>query len=584
MSSRFAPLLSALALTGCASVTTVSQAPSIQVEVERIAEYRGDDDLLTARRRAIWSNWRGIADLAPGGGFGEFYGGAEAVPGREFSALLRLPGARQPFRVLLQVPDAFDGERPCLLVAAASGSRGVYGAVSLAAAWGLPRGCAVVHTDKGAGSGWFDHASARGSRLDGTSAGREDRLEFDPDRAVDGRPLIAIKHLHSGDNPEADWGRHVEQAARYGLDRLAIAFPERAPFTPENTRVIAVGLSNGGGAVLRAAERGLGWLHGAVAVSSNIHVEPGGRALFDYATEAALYLPCALLDSRFDTSPDARPGGLRPEPWRQRCAGLASAGLLTAEDEAGRAAEAFELMRRAGWRQDAMAVAGTSVSLDLWRAVAAGYASAYLGRDAADMPCGYGYAALDGSRLPRPATPAEQAGWWSENAGIPPLGTVGLLDAFAGHPDPALMGLICLRNLWLGAGAEPEQLRAGVARTRAALPSAQLPMILVHGVEDGLVPEAFSSGPYVDFLRGNGRAVSYWRLSPVQHFDAFLGLPAYGGRFLPLMPYAFRALDALWAHLEHGEPMPADRTIVGRPRGVGDAGLEPLTARHLGLD
>src|SRR3546814_13396876 len=26
------------------------------------------------RRRAIWSNWRGIADLAPGGGYGTLYG------------------------------------------------------------------------------------------------------------------------------------------------------------------------------------------------------------------------------------------------------------------------------------------------------------------------------------------------------------------------------------------------------------------------------------------------------------------------------------------------------------------------------
>lgn len=63
---------------------------------QRISEHRDGDDLLSAglgldglramtapafanadaptpaelRRRALWSNWRGIADLAPGGGFG----------------------------------------------------------------------------------------------------------------------------------------------------------------------------------------------------------------------------------------------------------------------------------------------------------------------------------------------------------------------------------------------------------------------------------------------------------------------------------------------------------------------------------
>src|SRR3546814_18482659 len=63
------------------------------------------------RRRAIWSNWRGIADLAPGGGYGTLYGTTQAVPGREFSALVKVEGASQPHRVLVQVPDAFDTAR-----------------------------------------------------------------------------------------------------------------------------------------------------------------------------------------------------------------------------------------------------------------------------------------------------------------------------------------------------------------------------------------------------------------------------------------------------------------------------------------
>src|SRR3546814_13272349 len=77
------------------------------------------------RRRAIWSNWRGIADLAPGGGYGPLYGTTQAVPGREFAALVKVEGASQPHRVLVQVPDAFDTARRCVVVAPASGSRGV---------------------------------------------------------------------------------------------------------------------------------------------------------------------------------------------------------------------------------------------------------------------------------------------------------------------------------------------------------------------------------------------------------------------------------------------------------------------------
>src|SRR3546814_3583927 len=54
---------------------------------------------------------------------------------------------------------------------------------------------------------------------------------------------VAVKHAHSKDNPEADWGRHVKQAAQFALHALDEAVPDAAPFTFDNTRVIAVGIS-----------------------------------------------------------------------------------------------------------------------------------------------------------------------------------------------------------------------------------------------------------------------------------------------------------------------------------------------------
>ena len=88
------------------------------------SEHRGNDDLLTAglglaglrnmappafadaaaptveelRRRALWGSWRGIADLAPGGGYDALFGSLAAVPGREFHAYARVPGAAHPHR------------------------------------------------------------------------------------------------------------------------------------------------------------------------------------------------------------------------------------------------------------------------------------------------------------------------------------------------------------------------------------------------------------------------------------------------------------------------------------------------------
>src|SRR3546814_11117735 len=98
---------------------------------------------------------------------------------------------------------------------------------------------------------------------------------------------VAVKHAQSKDNPEADWGRHVKQAAQFALHALDEAVPDAAPFTFDNTRVIAVGISNGGGAVLRAAELDGDWLDAVVAGGPNVYVEVG-RPPYDFPTAAAL--------------------------------------------------------------------------------------------------------------------------------------------------------------------------------------------------------------------------------------------------------------------------------------------------------
>ncbi|SFS04117.1 hydroxybutyrate-dimer hydrolase [Dyella sp. OK004] len=572
------------------------QTDFVQGDV-RVTEHREGDDLLSAglglqglagaltpfadplhptaeelRRRAIQTSWKGIADLGPLGGYGSVYGGAPSIPGREYQAFTRIPGAHAPHRVLAQVPDQFDQAHRCLVVTASSGSRGIYGAIALAGAWGLPRGCAVVYTDKGTGGGYFDYADDSGVALDGTRAKRGERaLEFEPAPAP-ADAGIAIKHVHSGDNPEADWGRHVLQAARFGLAMLDRAFPQQAPFTPQNTRIIATGLSNGGGAVLQAA--GLddeGMLAGVVALEPNVHVEGQGRALYDYVTEAGVWLPCALADARFATAPFARgPNGQPPPAWPLRCASLHALGMVSADHVSGQAAQAYEFLRAKGWSDAAMAVAATSTSFDLWRAIGAGYASAYLRRGVQNMPCGFHYAAMGAGGALGPTNPALRAGWWADAAGIPPGNGVGLYGGTDATDDPTLSGLRCLRALWEGTDAQAAALHAGVKATTAHLPRSGLPLWVVHGADDGLLPTAFTSEPYVDWLRQQGRQPLYWKVPHAQHFDAFLALPGFGERHVPLLPYGYLALDRLWAHLyEGGQWSDAWPTPVSQPRGAG---------------
>lgn len=606
---KLLPLVAVLALGACASPgASPDAAPDGDPLAFIESRHAGDDDLLTAglgaaglrsplppafadplaptaaelRRRAIWSNWRGIADLAPGGGFGEAYGSLEPVAGREFHAFARLPGASQPHRVLVQLPDDFDAARRCVVVTAASGSRGVFGAIALAGSWGLAHGCAVAYTDKGAGTGYV--VGDAGVRLDGTRAVAGEAVEFQAPVTDGTTPApIATKHAHSGDNPEADWGRHVHQTTRFALQVLDAALPAQAPFTAANTRVIAVGVSNGGGAVLRAAESDGGLLDGVVAVSPNVWAGEGGRSLYDYVTEAALWQPCALNAAAFDAVALARPGGAKSPAGAARCASLQSAGLLPSAGSPAPEEAARDHLRARGWSDEAIAAGALSTAFDLWRAVAATYASAYARTDAAQMPCGFRFHALDANGRPREPTPAEVQSWWSDASGIPPGAGVGLFDPDAKGTDPGYAGLQCLRGLQERDDSLARRVREGVDATRAALPRAGLPVLVMHGADDGLVPEAFSGGAYARWAKNAGRDVAYWRIGQAQHFDAFLGLPPLAARYVPMLPYAYRGLDAMWAHIADGAPAPTDAVITPVLRRVTANGISPLQIEDMQL-
>ncbi|MGB0133073.1 3-hydroxybutyrate oligomer hydrolase family protein [Dokdonella sp.] len=606
--ARFALAPAILALAACGHSPTVPEKQIMSdglISDIRSSAHQGGNDLLSAglgleglrggapafadpanptvpelRRRAIYSSWRGIADLGPLGGYGEVYGAVPRVGGREFTAFAQLDGATQPHRVLLQLPDDFDRDKRCLVVSASSGSRGIYGAIAFAGAWGLPRGCAVAYTDKGAGSGYFDVATASGVSLDGARAVRGDaQLEFapDPDESVSELNQVLVKHAHSGDNPEADWGRHVVQAARFALRALDQALPDQAPFTPDNTRIIAAGVSNGGGAVLRAAEIDEGMFDGVVAIEPNIWAGEGGRALYDYATEAALFAPCALLDRRFDNVSFARINAAHPPAWVTRCQTLQDAGLLSAGDTGALAAESLLRLQANGWTNDLLVGAATTTALDLWRAVSVTYAAAYARTGVAEMPCGFGIAAMDAGNLPHPPTAIEAAAWWSDASGIPPGAGVGIVDTLALAADRSWPGTRCLAQLWSDPDARGSALHVSVQETRASLPREDLPIFIVHGEDDGLIPIAFSSGPYVKWIEANGRRPSFWRVANAQHFDAFLAFPGFGDSHVPLLPHAYAAMDRMWAHVFAQESLPGSASIATTPRGNG-----PLDADQLG--
>ena len=63
--------------------------------------------------------------------------------------------------------------------------------------------------------------------------------------------------------------------------------------------------------------------------------------------------------------------------------------------------------------------------------------------------------------------------------------------------------------------------------------------------------------------------VRYWQVRHAQHFDGFLALPAYGARYVPLLPYVYAALDQVDATLDGRRELPANALINANPRGAG---------------
>src|SRR5688572_15747395 len=226
---------------------------------------------------------------------------------------------------MVQIPSTWDHDRPCVVTATSSGSRGIYGAIGTAGEWGLKRGCAVAYTDKGTGTGLHDLVTdtvnrITGERVSAERAGREST--FTAALSADERTRylrehphrVAMKQAHSQQNPEKDWGRHTLAAIDFAFHVLNGLKDQRAGrYTPENTVVIASSVSNGGYAALAAAEQDTRGLIDGVAVSEPNaslstaavpRIQQGdrvfsgnGRNLLDYTTLLNLYLPCASLSA-----------------------------------------------------------------------------------------------------------------------------------------------------------------------------------------------------------------------------------------------------------------------------------------------
>ncbi len=554
-----------------------------------------------------------------GQGFGRLFGPGvdeetgQALPeggkvaGDEVLAYADDGTGRQNVAMLLQVPANLSAERRCLVAIPVNGSSSLYRDVVDFGFWGLRHRCAVVYTDKGHGNGFHLLEPDTVNLIDGrqvpaAEAGTKAHFRADLDESARRAFLaewphrVAFKAAHSKENPERNWGENVLQSIRFAFVELARRDPG---FTRENTLVIGTGSSNGGGAILYAAEKDTAHLmDGVVAREPQVQLRTddrvvvtrggterrgSGRTLLDYFTFGNLYQPCAVL---------AVPGiPLKDRvPYAEnRCRSLRDKGLLTADTTDGQARESLDRMHAYGWdpETDIGHAFGYFVAPD---ATATKYANDHGRFDLRDRLCGYSYAATDAEGRPI-AVPAAQA---AQNFAIAPGGApAGAIDVVndddpsgprrswlsvsrsTGRQDFNLDGAACLRELVTGHSPDAARVQRGISEFVATGKLDGMPTIIVHGRSDDRVPVSFSSRPYLglnDLADGSRSRLRYIEVTNAEHFG--VDLPGFDTRMVPLTLYHLRALNLMWAHLTRNAALPPSQVVRTTPRG-GEAGQAP---------
>ena len=611
------------------------------------------------RRNALFSNYRGILDYTAGGGYGTLFGpnvtvdgavtGQEGlIPGTEYLAVLDDGTGRKQTVMAVLVPDSFNTARPCVVLGPSSGSRGVYGAIGTAGEWGLKKGCAVALTDAGKGVGLHNLADDTVNKVDGSRATRKDAgaLSFFAANLTDAARTaynaafpnrIAIKHAHSQQNPEKTWGSDTLAAAQYAMYVLNAKFGTQdkpLPFGKSNTVVIGGSASNGGAALLRAAEQDSEGLINGVVASEPVAQMPGNasvaiaqgaaqrngmvKSLGEYTTWGNIYQPCAALASAAALTEQSIFNyiGLTAMTARAeaRCDGLAAKGLVRGSTTAERAADALEKLHAFGWAKEQDQMHNAHYALGNGPILSGMYTMAY-GRFGADANlCNTSFAAASATGEVIAATPAglaQSAAVANGTANGAPATVIyndsvggarawGLaVSPSTGKADLGLDNALCQYALVSGSDpvtgsaltaasvptkSQSDAVRAGMQEVRVNGNLRGKPTIIIAGRSDALIPVNANARAYTALnaqVEGAGSQLRYIEVQNGQHFDAFLPFSGFDTRFVPLHVYFTQAMDGMWDHLTSGKALPASQLVRTTPRGGKPGAANPIAASNV---
>jgi hydroxybutyrate-dimer hydrolase len=553
------------------------------------------------RKLAIYNDYHGLIDTSDQGGFGFLFGPQRngRVMGREYLAFARPPEGGALVTVMAQIPEKFDTRHPMIVTAPSSGSRGIYGAISVAE-WAFLNGCAIAYTDKGTAPGFHELDTDGVYGVDGLRlpVGSQEvpvfRAPASPDLDVFKRTLphrLAIKHAHCESNIEASWGQYVLLSIRFCLFCLNDWLGEQDDsFSRPTTKVIAAGVSNGGGAALRAAEQDTAGLIDAVVVSEP-QVQPTpkdfvirsngsdfaghSRSFLDYVTLMDVYAPCAAL--AIDGSD---PGSADQQRRARRGAELAARGLLKETTTSGQAREALAIIHANGILPEADFLLPVHDAWGFWPLLATVFANAYARARVSDHLCGVSIAPVDAYGAVRTMSGPMRAQLAARSNGLLYFASADektvLLDDQGGG-DRSVGAALAFRSLvtgityprqnaiaaqWVDAG----RMAAGINAVRASGNLNGRPAIVVQGRRDALLPPNHTSRAYFGLNKtvepGNSR-LSYIEVVNGNHFDAFIPIWA-PNRLVPVHYYFEQALTLMRQHLVSGgtAPLPPSQVVT----------------------
>ncbi len=543
---------------------------------------------------SVHKNFRDLSDLSAEGGFVEWYsqdGGDWKVPGTEHIALLKIVGRKYPFTVSVCMPRDFNWDRPLCVVAPSSGSRGLRGSIGDIGAWALANHCALVLTDKGTGSGAFvlDTAEAYDPDLNAVVDPKiptSFRLKVTGSLSAFQREnpgRVALKHAHSTDNVEADWPDMVLEAVKHGRKIIEAQRPNSKAKTP--LKVIAAGVSNGGGCVLRAAEEDkTGLIDGVVAIEPNLapetmhgarivfgdtELENVGRPLMDYTTLMAMYLPAAVLSADLSEQPFAALTEAKAPDYRAWSENLCRKGLLDGQTDEERSRSALLHLRALGFGPETDSLQHMMAGIQVWNSLAITYASAY-GRFSVEDALAdttFAFASTDptGQFLTNlhQGTPDERRSLGALGGGLSPGG--GVQTLYSGRSIwPRLDDTLFLRSLLVDKTRAAKRVQKGMKETYATAKSRGHPTLILHGRSDSLICPNHTSRAYFGAVAASGTDTRHWRYYEVenaQHFEAFLMLPGLSDKFVPWWPVFYQSLDLMGAHVFERVNLPPSQVV-----------------------